>query len=36
MDGTKLYNESQNNSVTNTVENLNSMDKDNAVIKAIM
>lgn len=36
MDGTKLYNESQNNSVTNTVENLNSMDKENAVIKSIM
>lgn len=36
MDGTKLYNESQNNSVTNTVENLNSMDKGNAVIKSIM
>ena len=36
MDGTKLYNESQNNSITNTVENLNSNDKDNAVIKTIL
>ena len=36
MDGTKLYNESQNNSITNTVENLNSNDKYNAVIKTIL
>ncbi len=36
MDGTKLYNESQNNSITNTVENLNSNDKNNAVIKNIL
>jgi len=36
MDGTKLYNESQNNSITNTVENLNSNDKNNAVVKNIL
>ena len=36
MDGTKLYNESQNNSITDTVGNLNSNDKENGVIKTIL
>ena len=36
MDGTKLYNESQNNSISNTTENLNSHDKNNMVIKTIL
>lgn len=36
MDGTKLYNESQNNSITNTTENLNSHDKNNMVVKTIL
>ena len=36
MDGTKLYNESQNNSISNTTENLNSHDKNNMVVKTIL
>ena len=36
MDGTKLYNESQNNSISNTTENLNSHDKNNIVVKNIL
>lgn len=36
MDGTKLYNESQNNSISNTTENLNSHDKNNMVAKTIL
>ena len=36
MDGTKLYNESQNNSISNTTENLNSHDKNNMVVKIIL
>lgn len=36
MDGTKLYNESQNNSISNTTENLNSHDKNNMVIRTIL
>lgn len=36
MDGTKLYNESQNNSISNTTENLNSHDKNNMVVRTIL
>ena len=36
MDGTKLYNESQNNSISNTTENLNSHDKNNMVVSTIL
>lgn len=36
MDGTKLYNESQNNSISNTTENLNSHDKSNMVVRTIL
>ena len=36
MDGTKLYNESQNNSISNTTENLNSHDKNNIVVRTIL
>ena len=36
IDGTKLYNESQNNSISNTTENLNSHDKNNMVVKTIL
>lgn len=36
MDGTKLYNESQNNSITDTVGNLNSNNRENGVIKTIL
>lgn len=36
MDGTKLYNESQNNSISNTTENINSHDKNNMVVKTIL
>lgn len=36
MDGTKLYNESQNNSISNTTENLNSHNKNNMVVKTIL
>jgi hypothetical protein len=35
MDGTKLYNVSQNNSITNTVENLNSHDEQNPLIQTL-
>lgn len=36
MDGTKLYNESQNNSISNTTENINSHDKNNMVVRTIL
>lgn len=36
MGDTKVYNVSQNNSVSNTVDNLNTGDKENGVIKTIL
>lgn len=36
MDGTKLYNMSQNNSISNTTENLNTRDKSNPLVDIVL